>query len=190
MKYDPERHHRQSIRLKGYDYSQQGAYFVTICTYKRCEVFGEIRGGEMYLSSQGEIAQAMWKTLPKRFPGIELDSFVIMPNHIHGIVVRSQYVTPKPANQTVPPFKYSYKSFRTTSHRFQTLNEMMRTFKAVTSYHVRKKENAAFAWQRGYYEYIIRNEKELGFIRSYIVNNPAKWQEDKLHPLRGNETLL
>ena len=105
-----------------------------------------------------------------------------MPNHIHGIVIRSQYVPPQPANQTVSPLQYSYKSFRTASHRFQTLNEMMRTFKAVTSYHVRKKENAEFAWQRGYYESIIRNEKELGFIRSYIVNNSATWQDDKLHP--------
>src|SRR5438128_1094640 len=128
MSYQPERHHRQSLRLKGYDYSQHGAYFVTICTYKRFEVFGEIRDSEMYVSAQGEIAQAMWNTLPKRFPGIELDAFVVMPNHIHGIVVRSQYVVPKAANQAVPPFKYQYTRFRTASNRAQTFNEIMRTF--------------------------------------------------------------
>src|SRR5437870_1532002 len=117
MNYHPERHHRQSLRLNDYDYSQQGAYFVTICTYKRFEVFGEIRDSEMYVSGQGEIAQAMWNTLPNRFPGIELDAFVVMPNHLHGIVVRSQYVAPQPANQAAPILRYQYTSFRTTSNR-------------------------------------------------------------------------
>src|SRR5947209_2714204 len=133
MNYRPERHHRQSLRLKDYDYSQQGAYFVTICTHKRCEVFGEIRDSEMFVSAQGQIAQAMWNTLPNRFPGIELDAFFVMPNHIHGIVVRSQYIAPKPAKHA-PPLQYRYTNFRTASNRAQMFNEIMPTYKAVTNY--------------------------------------------------------
>jgi REP element-mobilizing transposase RayT len=87
MKYDPQKHHRRSIRLKGYDYSQAGAYFVTIITHDRARLFGEIAEGDMRLNDAGRMIWAEWDALPLRFPTIELDAFVVMPNHVHGIMV-------------------------------------------------------------------------------------------------------
>jgi REP element-mobilizing transposase RayT len=87
MKYDPAKHHRRSIRLKGYDYSQAGAYFITICTWQRECLFGEIINGEMQLSPWGEIVNLHWQNLPKYHRHLELDEFAIMPNHLHGIIV-------------------------------------------------------------------------------------------------------
>ena len=87
MRFDPERHHRRSIRMAGYDYSQAGAYFVTICVASNACLLGEIVDGEVILSEAGEIVLATWASLPARFPGLELDAFVVMPNHVHGIIV-------------------------------------------------------------------------------------------------------
>ena len=92
MKYDPKIHHRRSIRLKGYDYSQAGAYFITICTNDRKCLFGEIINGEMILNDCGKIANDEWEKLPQRFPNFELDVFQIMPNHMHGIVLLNESV--------------------------------------------------------------------------------------------------
>jgi len=87
MPYDPNRHHRRSIRLKGYDYSQAGAYFITICTQDRACLFGKVVNGEMRLNDAGRMVLAEWNMLPERFPHVVLDAFVVMPNHVHGIVV-------------------------------------------------------------------------------------------------------
>ncbi len=93
-KYDPEKHHRRSIRLQGYDYTQPGAYFVTICTQARACLFGAVADGEMQLNNSGQIAQAAWDTLPARFPSIRLDVVVVMPNHVHGIImVGAQFIS-------------------------------------------------------------------------------------------------
>jgi len=90
MRHDPERHHRHSIRLKGHDYTQPGAYFVTICTRGRECLFGKIVDGEMRLNDAGEIAQRGWEDIPRHFPLAELEAFVIMPNHLHGIICRGE----------------------------------------------------------------------------------------------------
>jgi hypothetical protein len=87
MKYDPHKHHRRSIRLKGYDYTQAGAYFVTICTWQRECLLGEVINGEMQLSRYGETVQFNWNILPKRYPNVELDAFIVMPNRVHGIIL-------------------------------------------------------------------------------------------------------
>jgi hypothetical protein len=87
MKYDPEKHHRRSIRLNGYDYKQTGAYFITICARERASFFGAISGGEMHCTNAGCIADTAWQELPSRFPSLRLDTFIVMPNHVHGIVV-------------------------------------------------------------------------------------------------------
>jgi REP element-mobilizing transposase RayT len=87
MKYDPQKHHRQSIRIKGYDYSQAGAYFLTLCTYQRQCLFGEIVGGAMQLNPYGQVVEDCWQAIPEHFPRIALDVFVVMPNHIHGILL-------------------------------------------------------------------------------------------------------
>ncbi|MBM3189988.1 MAG: hypothetical protein FJZ90_14855 [Chloroflexi bacterium] len=87
MRYDPDRHHRRSIRLRGYDYASAGAYFVTICAQGRMCLFGEIAGREMALNGAGEMVRRLWDELPTRYPGVTLDAFVLMPNHLHGILV-------------------------------------------------------------------------------------------------------
>ena len=185
MTYNPEIHHRRSIRLKDYDYSQEGAYFVTICTYKRIEMFGEIINGVMHLNECGKIAQDIWDTLPGRFPGIELDHFIVMPNHVHGIIVRTELVRanfPSSVEATALAAMNALQRYRTTSNRSQSLKEIVRTFKGAVTYYMHTKGTLEFGWQHNYYEHIIRNTKELTLIRDYIINNPQKWQEDKLHP--------
>ena len=191
-KYNPAIHHRRSIRLNDYDYSQEGAYFVTICTYQRLELFGKIKENVMFLDHRGEIAHNMWDTLPERFPGVELDHCIVMPNHIHGILVRTQRLAPKIVNTDIKKIHNQPSTERTnmlltsrkSPYRTQMLYEMIRAFKAVTSYHVRRSgQTPEFGWQREYYEHIIRDSKELDRIRTYIINNPSRWQQDKLHPL-------
>ena len=124
--------------------------------------------------------------MPKRFLGIELDHFIAMPNHIHGIIVRTQRFTPEikdVINQNSTDSMNKLIEYRKSPSRSQMLHEMVRTFKAVVSYHIRRSgKTPEFSWQREYYDHIIRNPKELDRIRTYILNNPCKWQEDKLHP--------
>lgn len=87
MKFDPQKHHRRSIRIKGYDYTQTGVYFITIVTYHREPLFGEIVDSEMRLSPMGQIAEEHWRAIPNHFPNVELGMYVIMPNHVHGIII-------------------------------------------------------------------------------------------------------
>ncbi len=171
MGYNPQVHHRQSIRLRGYDYSQPGMYFVTICTRERMEAFGEIQDGEMHLSSSGEIAHSIWSTMPKRFPNIELDLFVIMPNHMHGILVIT--AQSQGAMNCAP----------TSGMRNLTLGQMIRAYKAAVTRTIRYAGMPEFAWHRNYYEHIARLRKmnELDRIRQYILDNPARWAEDSLY---------
>ena len=150
-------------RLAGYDYSQPGFYFVTICTQRHRLVFGTIVDGQVFLKPPGQIAQTVWLTLPKRFAHINLHEYVLMPNHLHGIIELTEL---DPA-QTSP---------RTA------LWEVMRVFKAATSYQIRRSEGKPwFAWQDDYYETVINSEAALQQIRRYILENPLRWSEDKLH---------
>jgi REP element-mobilizing transposase RayT len=170
MKYNPEINHRKSIRLKGYDYSQDGAYFLTICTRNKelyFEVYSELK----------EILRRHWVKLPERFPYLILDEFIIMPNHIHGIIIVG--ATPAVA-QT------DWAGARPAP----TVGEIVGTFKSlcVNDWLTYIKENKINAvgkfWQRNYYEHIIRNEEELAKIREYIQNNPLKWSLDRENPER------
>ncbi len=184
-RYNPEIHHRRSLRLENYDYSQLGIYFVTICVKDRIERFGEIVDSQMCLSEQGKIAQYEWNNLPRRFPGIELDYNVIMPNHVHGILVRTQRIPPPPheepasiTSRTTGPLRAP----RIDPTRSQNLHEIIRTFKAVVSCRIHKSATPEFAWQREYYDHIIRNQQQLDRIRRYILNNPSIWHKDSLRP--------
>ena len=110
-----------------------------------------------------------------------------MPNHVHGVLVRVQSITTSSPTTPIQPYeqgqtKGQLHTYRTHPQRMSMLNEMMRTFKAVTSHTIRKNGTSSFAWQRDYYEHIIRNQDQLDFVRTYISNNPATWQDDKLHP--------
>jgi putative transposase len=161
MLYDPGRHHRRSIRLRDYDYSQAGAYFVTICTHDRQCVFGDIVDGQMQLNACGQQVEAVWHALPERFPGVELDEYVMMPNHVHGIISLGG---------------------KGAMNRAPTLGEVVRAFKALTARSVRLSGLLGFAWQRNYHEHIIRNEEDLDRIREYVAFNPADWSEDSENP--------
>jgi putative transposase len=163
---------RGSLRLKGYDYAQAGAYFVTICTHDRACLLGEAVGEEVRLSDAGSIVQEAWQALPGRFSGMELDAFVVMPNHVHGIA------TFVGAGLALPGEKGAASSA-------PTLGDVVRAFKSLSAIHVnRLLRRSGPLWQRNYYEHVIRNERELDKIREYIATNPLRWALDRENPQR------
>ena len=168
MPYDPNIHHRLSIRLHGYDYNQPGSYFVTICTYEKHHVFGSIVNDEMYLNDAGQIIKNTWNSIPQRFPNIELDEYIIMPNHLHGIITN---------NGATNNAKFKSSNNPLSSH-LSLLGQIIRTFKAASTSQIRKIVIPDFSWQKNYYEHIIRQEKDLDHIRQYITTNPADWAQD------------
>lgn len=186
MKYNPQKHHRRSIRLKGYDYSQAGMYFITICCQNRICRFGEIINNEMVLNDFGKIAHDEWIKTTELRPNVELGKFVIMPNHIHGIIRLSRrgelhspenedvFDTPQPPeNEGVcktPPRSPS-----------QTVGAIVRGYKSSVTKQLHLLGFDEQLWQRNYYEHIIRNEQSYQTISNYIINNPAKWNNDKFY---------
>ena len=171
MRYDPQKHHRRSIRLKGYDYSQSGWYFATICTQKREMLFGDVIDGKMILNDAGQVADKYWREIPEHYPNTNLDEYVIMPNHIHGIIVIDN--TQNVGAKNISPLR---SQFRSPS---QTIGSIIRSFEIAVTKWFRKNTKIYMVWQRNYYEHIIRNENELNRIRKYIIENPLKWQDDK-----------
>lgn len=181
---NPKRHHRRSIRLAGYDYSQAGAYFVTICTQDRACLFGEIADGEMWLSNMGEIVKDEWLRTAKIRSNVELDTFVVMPNHFHGIIVlhpdgRGTLQHASTNDECVPTVE---KFSKPTSNTIPTI---VRLFKSATTRCINVMCNipGVKLWQRNYYEHIIRNDESLNRIREYIVNNPLQWALDRENPV-------
>jgi REP element-mobilizing transposase RayT len=172
--FDPDKHHRRSIRIKGYDYSRAGAYFVTICTHGRECLFGEIMDGEMRLNDAGQAAQAEWVRLPERFQSIELDEFVIMPNHLHGIILVGAGLAPPDGGAPN----------RGAASSAPTLGNILRAFKSISAIAVNRLlgRSGRSLWQRNYYEHIVRSENELAHIREYIANNPTQWALDRENP--------
>jgi REP element-mobilizing transposase RayT len=170
MKYNPDIHHRRSIRLKGYDYSQAGAYFVTICTQNRECLFGDVLNGEMVLNDAGKIVADEWMRTGEIRDEIELDEWVVMPNHFHGIVMIRR--GDRPVAPTLP------------GPRPKSIGSLMSGFKSAVTKRINDIRNSPGAkiWQRNYYEHIICNENELNSIREYIVNNPLKWEFDRENP--------
>jgi REP element-mobilizing transposase RayT len=172
QKYNPVSHHRRSIRLQHYDYAGAGAYFITICTHNRKCMFGQVGAGSkpaqfhdtqftnpMFLNKYGEIVIDTWEDLVNHITGIELDAFVIMPNHVHGIVV---------IGEAAPC----------------SLSEIVRQLKTFSARRINKMRGTQgiLVWQRNYYEHIIRGEDDLNSLREYIDNNPVNWQLDENYP--------
>jgi len=155
MKNHPQ---RKSPRLQGYDYSQSGAYYVTICTHQRDHTFGT-KNEEMYLSNAGTIASKRWHGIPKHYLDVELDAFVVMPNHIHGIIVL------------------------TGDSNFKTyLGRIINAYKGAVTARIRKMADAEIVvWQSRYHDRIVRNERELNAIRQYILYNPVSWAKDEFY---------
>lgn len=157
---------RKPIRLKNYDYSEPGYYFVTVCVKDRECCFGEIVNGEMALNKCGKIVDQQWQWLKQNFPYVDLDTFVIMPNHFHGILIINDVGTGlDPSLQKILPLSNIIGAFKTTSS---------------------KKIHAAgfldFSWQRSFYDHVIRKDESLDKIRKYILNNPRQWDLDKENP--------
>ena len=180
-KYDPRKHHRRSIRLRGYDYSQPGAYFVTICTYQKECLLGDVRAGEMALSPCGRIVQRAWDDLPNHYAYVELDAWVIMPNHVHGIMVLGSDAAGACGVQ--PGLRPAPAAF--PSARRHGLSEIMRALKSFSARRInrlRRSPGTPF-WQRGFYDHIIRHHREMDAIRQYIANNPLKWEFDRDNPI-------
>jgi putative transposase len=196
---------RRSIRLKEYDYTSPGWYYVTICTHQQACLFGDIKNGRMVLSPIGKIARKYWLEIPDHFKYVELDEFVIMPNHVHGIIIINNHAgndgrgandnhsdhdicigddhrrgvrSNAPTNNNKNPYNY----FAQISPQSGTLGVIIRSYKTSVTRWCRKNVNDPFKWQRNFYEHIIRNERELYEIRKYIRNNPAKWELDNEHP--------
>ena len=176
MKYNSDVHYRRSIRLKEYDYAQPGAYFITICTHNK----------ELYFEQYPElkpIVSRQWQEIPDRYTDIQLDEFIVMPNHIHGIIIVGATLAVARNN-------------RAGARPAPTIGEIIGTFKSLCVHDWLKyiKENRIHTvgrfWQRNYYEHVIRNEDELNKIREYIQNNPLEWHLDRENPERIDKDAL
>jgi len=176
MKYVPAKH-RCSIRLKGYDYSQAGAYLVTIVTRNRACLFGDVVHDEVRLSEMGKIVQWTWQDLPNHVRNVQLDAFVVMPNHIHGIIV----IVAGTVVGTGSVRAGSEPAPTTAGIRRQGLPEIVRQLKTFSSRRINEHRYTPGVpvWQRNYYEHVIRNGDELNRVREYIVNNPLQWELDR-----------
>ena len=166
-------HHRRLTRLKDYDYSQPGGYFITICTKNRSCLFGVVDNDRVILNQYGEIIQISWLALPEHYHNVELDVFVIMPNHIHGIIFLTDVGAGlKPAPTVSPGYCHP-------------LPEIVRGFKTFSSRKINELRNMSGTalWQRNYFEHVIRREESLEKIREYIETNPLRWALDKENPV-------
>jgi REP element-mobilizing transposase RayT len=196
-KFDPQKHHRRSIRLKGYDYSSEGAYYVTIVAEGRVCLFGEIIDGEMHLNDYGKIVQKWWDEIPNHFPNVVLGVFIIMPNHVHGIIFilddrKGEVLSPRdnPDNNIQDAIVDDANNLGggTPPLRKPTLGQIVAYFKYQSTKEMNKieTENAITKfWQRNYYEHIIRNEKDLQQKTDYILNNPSRWDENDENPMKS-----
>jgi REP element-mobilizing transposase RayT len=175
--------------LKGWDYSSPGAYFVTIVTKYRTCYFGNVENGDMHLNELGEIAQQCFEKIPEHFPFVSLDSFVIMPNHVHGIIIikhQPQQPETDTASYITAP---KNKKMASISPKPSSLSVIIRSYKSAVSKQARQ-IHPDFVWQSRYYDHIIRDEKSLNNIRQYIIQNPLNWQADAENPVRNtNESV-
>jgi len=202
MRSHPERHHRRSIRLKGYDYRQAGAYFVTICTQDRAFLFGQVVHDEMQLNDAGKMVYDVWNDLPAFYPGVQTDAFIVMPNHIHGIIIlvgADPRVCPNADPRVCPnadpracPGQPQKLGEPQEVAPMLGLPDVVHRFKTMTTKRyadgVKRlgwKPFRGRLWQRNYYEHIIRNEESLNRIREYILTNPMRWELDRKNPHRG-----
>lgn len=193
------RHRRRSVRLRGYDYRQPGAYFVTVCTQGRLCLFGHVVGEEVRLSPIGAVVRQCWVEIPLHFPHVGLDAYVVMPNHIHGILV----ITGGTAAAAGPsdglragraglPADADLRGWPVGTERFGkpvpgSIPTVVRSFKAAAARLIDRQcgTPADAVWQRGYYEHVIRSERALARIRRYIVENPLRWTLDRDNPDRA-----
>jgi len=168
--YDPDKHHRRSIRLEGYDYSQGGAYFVTLCTHGRQPLFGQVVGETMTLNLVGTVVEQCWRWLGERYSHVELDEWMVMPNHLHGIIAMRDDA--------------GGAGSQTAFIRRKSLGRLIGAFKTVSTNRSNpiRQGRRSVIWQRNYFERIIRDGDELNRVREYISENPARWETDGENP--------
>lgn len=166
------RHHRRSIRLRGYDYRRPGAYFVTIAAHRGARIFGSIVGEAMQLNEAGGIVQAAWDALPTHFPSVSTDAFVVMPDHLHGIVIIGS-----PTRRTDVARRDGDVRPGAGLKPAPTLTEIIRALKTFSARRINAMRGVVGVpvWQRNYYEHIIRDTESLHRIRQYIIDNPRRW---------------
>jgi REP element-mobilizing transposase RayT len=180
MSHDSNKNQRRSIRLKDYDYSQAGAYFLTICTYNRKCLLGEVINGEMVLNELGKVVEREWLRATEIRSHVELDEFIILPNHIHGIIVVNESnvraTCRSPEGEGTSPLQKGPRS--------ASIGAIIAGFKSAVTRQINDLRGTPYTpvWQRNYYEHVIRNEDNLDEIREYIVNNPLKWDLDSENP--------
>ena len=172
---------RKSIRLPGFDYSQPGAYFITVCTRNRASILGDVTEGKLCLSAAGRLAQAVWEELPQHYPHVHLDAWTVMPNHVHGIAILKSDSVDHVGADSVGPVGAGLKPAPTQRHG---LPEIVRAFKTFSARRINALQGTAGTalWQRNYFEHVIRDEAALDRIRQYIADNPARWHEDPENP--------
>ena len=194
-KYDPQRHHRRSIRLPDYDYSQPGAYFITMVTYQRDCLFGNIVDGKMHLSAMGQIAEEHWRLIPEHFPQVELGAYVIMPNHVHGIIIingrsNASAFDRRGTTMSCPDISCPDVSCPDVAReKFGkpvrgSIPTIVRSYKASVTRRIQRERNATAIWQRNYYERVIRNDEAHHRISLYIESNVARWVMDNENRLK------
>ena len=181
-------HHRRSIRLPEFDYSQSGAYFITIVTQNRRSLFGDIKDDELKLNEIGEMIKGCWLNLLGRFPMVTMDEFIVMPNHFHGIIIMTDGMVG--STLVVDPTGVGTSPTPTpTRTPSPTLGDIIMAFKSITTNEyirgVKQSGWPAFnqrVWQRNYYEHIIRNDMDFQRVRDYICSNPLRWGSDEENP--------
>jgi putative transposase len=191
MNQHKQQKNRRSIRLQGYDYSSPGEYFITICTQNRECLFGDVVNGEMVLNEIGEIARDIWQQIPDRYDNVVLDAFIMMPNHVHGIIGIEYH----PAHPAGAIHELPLRDGDIDPETYRKQRRQMLLSKIIGWYkmNVAKQANILLNnsgnrfWQRNYYEHIIRDDKSLIRIRDYIINNPAQWDDDVNHPKNINK---
>ncbi len=204
IKFNPQKHHRRSIRLRGYDYSQPGAYFITIVTYQRECLFGEIVGGEMKLNQYGKIVDHAWHDLPNHYRHVEPGVLCSMPNHVHGVIIliddsrggSSEFILASSQKWQTRPYKTS-EFTEASSKYWQTcpykpykrhaLPEIVRAIKSFSAKRINALRNihGISVWQRNYYEHIIRNDREMYNISRFVESNPSAWMNHDENPLKS-----
>ena len=185
---------RKYTRLKNYNYAANGYYFVTICTHQKQRFFGDVVNGKMQLSTVGKIAHQYWSEIPQHSKHTYLDEFVIMPNHVHGIIIidnpdnRDRFIPNNNVPGRVVPWNNPTtvdgewdlsQTMSKLSPKSGTLSVIVRSYKSSVTRWCRQYGDDIFRWQSRFYEIIIRDEKSLNNIRRYIINNPQKWTEDR-----------
>ncbi len=166
----------KSTRFPGWDYSSNGMYFVTICTKNKTHYFGNIVNGKMNLNKHGQIANQYWTDIPTHFSNVHLDAYIIMPNHIHGILIIHNVKRRDAINRV------STGGITKTNNPMlnKSISRIIRWYKGRVTFEINKTGNDThFAWQPRFHDHIIRNEHSLHHIRKYIQNNPTKWDRDE-----------